>query len=277
MITATEIAALRSRATDFGETAELKARLAELRRQRQPLCLTASEFEEILHWKLDQQIGRQRALRAANTDELVRAVTGLALTIAHDDKSYEHELRVSILCSLRGVSVPVASAVLALVFPEEYAVIDYRGWRQVSGEHRTAFSVPDYKKYMREIRRLAAELNWLPQEVDHAIWEYDRRQQPQISRHQLDAIRAAQTGESYVLTTGTGSGKSLTYIVPIVDHVLRHGSDNRINRHCSVGSGMGFANTARAIARPAAQRGGHSRPRLRARRTVVAEQRREVD
>lgn len=43
-------------------------------------------------------------------------------------------------------------------------------------------------------------------------------------RHQVEAIRAARTGDNYVLTTGTGSGKSLAYIVPIVDHVLRRGS-----------------------------------------------------
>lgn len=43
-------------------------------------------------------------------------------------------------------------------------------------------------------------------------------------QHQADAIEAARTGDSYVLTTGTGSGKSLAYIVPIVDHVLRNGS-----------------------------------------------------
>jgi ATP-dependent helicase YprA (DUF1998 family) len=46
--------------------------------------------------------------------------------------------------------------------------------------------------------------------------------------HQVDAIRAARTGDSYVLTTGTGSGKSLAYIVPIVDHVLRNGSGRGI-------------------------------------------------
>lgn len=45
-----------------------------------------------------------------------------------------------------------------------------------------------------------------------------------LHRHQLDAVRAAKTGKNYVLTTGTGSGKSLAYIVPIVDHVLRNGS-----------------------------------------------------
>ena len=49
-----------------------------------------------------------------------------------------------------------------------------------------------------------------------------------LYRHQLDAIRAAHTGKSYVLTTGTGSGKSLAYVIPIVDHILRHGSGNGI-------------------------------------------------
>jgi hypothetical protein len=42
-----------------------------------------------------------------------------------------------------------------------------------------------------------------------------------LHKHQEEAIRIARTGESYVLTTGTGSGKSLSYFIPIVDHVLR--------------------------------------------------------
>jgi serine/threonine protein kinase/superfamily II DNA/RNA helicase/very-short-patch-repair endonuclease len=42
-----------------------------------------------------------------------------------------------------------------------------------------------------------------------------------LYQHQRDAIDAAGRGVSYVLTTGTGSGKSLAYIVPIVDRVLR--------------------------------------------------------
>jgi ATP-dependent helicase YprA (DUF1998 family)/tRNA A-37 threonylcarbamoyl transferase component Bud32 len=42
-----------------------------------------------------------------------------------------------------------------------------------------------------------------------------------LHRHQRQAVEAARGGGSYVLTTGTGSGKSLGYIVPIVDRVLR--------------------------------------------------------
>ncbi|WP_329103104.1 protein kinase [Micromonospora sp. NBC_01699] len=42
-----------------------------------------------------------------------------------------------------------------------------------------------------------------------------------LHRHQRQAIDIAKTGASYVLTTGTGSGKSMAYVVPIVDRVLR--------------------------------------------------------
>ncbi|MDQ3403952.1 MAG: DEAD/DEAH box helicase [Actinomycetota bacterium] len=45
-----------------------------------------------------------------------------------------------------------------------------------------------------------------------------------LHQHQRDAIEIARGGQSYVLTTGTGSGKSLSYIVPIVDSVVRQHS-----------------------------------------------------
>jgi superfamily II DNA/RNA helicase/very-short-patch-repair endonuclease len=48
-------------------------------------------------------------------------------------------------------------------------------------------------------------------------------------KHQADAVRVAASGRPYALTTGTGSGKSLAYMVPIVDSVLRDGArDGRI-------------------------------------------------
>jgi len=50
----------------------------------------------------------------------------------------------------------------------------------------------------------------------------------QLHWHQKAAIQAASEGKNYVLTTGTGSGKSLSYIVPIVDYVLRNGSGKGI-------------------------------------------------
>ncbi|WP_101068026.1 DEAD/DEAH box helicase [Roseovarius salinarum] len=40
-------------------------------------------------------------------------------------------------------------------------------------------------------------------------------------RHQVEAISKALRGRSFVVTTGTGSGKSLCFYVPIVDRILR--------------------------------------------------------
>ncbi len=66
------------------------------------------------------------------------------------------------------------------------------------------------------------------------IFRIDKTDDDQIGKqlllhtHQTEGIRKAKEGRSFVLTSGTGSGKSLTYMVPIVDHVLRHGSGRGI-------------------------------------------------
>ncbi|MCG9890763.1 MAG: DEAD/DEAH box helicase [Thermosynechococcaceae cyanobacterium MS004] len=44
----------------------------------------------------------------------------------------------------------------------------------------------------------------------------------QFHYHQEQAFKKAQQQQSYVVTTGTGSGKSMTYVVPIFDDMLRN-------------------------------------------------------
>ena len=41
-----------------------------------------------------------------------------------------------------------------------------------------------------------------------------------LYKHQEQAVALASAGESFVVTTGTGSGKSLCFFLPIVSHVL---------------------------------------------------------
>ena len=55
-----------------------------------------------------------------------------------------------------------------------------------------------------------------------------------LHTHQAEAIRKSKEGKSYVLTSGTGSGKSMTYIVPIVDHVLATRCGARHPGNCRV-------------------------------------------
>lgn len=184
MISATQLIPYKTSSDDYELTEHLKARFARLRSERHPLYLTSEEFDEILHWKLRSQYRRQEEKRKVNTEDVIRTVTSAALSITHFDEDYEIELRLGILCCIRGVGVPVASAILALVFPETYAVIDFRGWRQIFDENKRTFSISDYKRYLREIKRLATELGWSVQEVDLAIWEYDRNNYS--SSRQLD-------------------------------------------------------------------------------------------
>lgn len=42
-----------------------------------------------------------------------------------------------------------------------------------------------------------------------------------LYQHQEEAIRKARKGESFIVTSGTGSGKSLCYFLPIVDSIIR--------------------------------------------------------
>lgn len=43
-----------------------------------------------------------------------------------------------------------------------------------------------------------------------------------LYNHQERALHIAAKKESYILTTGTGSGKSLTYLIPVIDRVLKN-------------------------------------------------------
>ena len=43
----------------------------------------------------------------------------------------------------------------------------------------------------------------------------------QLYTHQLQALAKGQKGQSFVVTTGTGSGKSLAFFLPIIDRILR--------------------------------------------------------
>lgn len=41
-----------------------------------------------------------------------------------------------------------------------------------------------------------------------------------LYKHQMEALAKGQERQSYVVTTGTGSGKSLSFFIPIIDRIL---------------------------------------------------------
>lgn len=55
-----------------------------------------------------------------------------------------------------------------------------------------------------------------------------------LHAHQAQALAAASHGESFVVTTGTGSGKSLCFFIPIVDAVVRARSAGSVGKTTAI-------------------------------------------
>lgn len=156
------------------DTAGLLSDVAQLRKERNPFFLTSMDFDRILKWKLRAQFSRQQKSRKQNTDQNIRIITACAFELSHTDPYQELKLKVDTLMILYGVGIPVASSILAVVYPESYAVLDFRNWRQLFPEDRvSAFSNSHYGRYMQEIRQMADYFKVKPQEIDLAIWQND--------------------------------------------------------------------------------------------------------
>lgn len=173
MITAEELSSYRADDELAAQTQQLVDRFAQMKEERQPFYLTTSDLDNVLRWKLRGQYGRGRALRGANSDRVLQEVSRLALNITHEDEEYELELRLHILAALRGVSLPIATAILAFAEPDRCGAIDYRSWRILFGQERRSFSIANYFQYLTQIRPLAAALKWSVLETDLALWAYD--------------------------------------------------------------------------------------------------------
>ncbi len=167
---------LRGTELDASETRELKRHIAEMLRYRTPYAfLGLDDFQRITRWKLGRQLKRVPQLEQL-TERLVRSVTRAAFHLHADHEPSDAvaaSVCVGVLTSLPGVGVPVASAVLALTFPDDYCVVDFRGWRALFGEDRRAFTTRQYLAYRAAVDCLAHMLDWSVQETDHVLWQYD--------------------------------------------------------------------------------------------------------
>src|SRR4029453_8233422 len=93
--------------------------MRDLRGVRRRGAFTRAEFRWMCHWKSP----RARLLWEQNSAARVRAVSRAVLATRDEQR------RMELLTSLRGVGVPMASAILTLVDPKRYGVLDIRAWQ----------------------------------------------------------------------------------------------------------------------------------------------------
>jgi hypothetical protein len=133
---------------------------------------TLANLEAIVRWKSERTV----QYLIANSNEKIRRVLA---TVTAPGTTTESAVRS--LLELQGVDLPVASAILAAIYPERYTVLDYRALEALGhARHDVHF----YEEYLAFCKRLAESNIVQPQSdlpaptplraIDRALWEWSR-------------------------------------------------------------------------------------------------------
>ncbi len=134
---------------------------------------TLANLEAIVRWKSERLV----QYLIGNSNEKIRRVLAVAAS-----PETSTELAVRALLELHGVDLPVASAILAAIFPEQYTVLDFRALEALGhARHDVHF----YEEYLAFCKRLAESNIVKPQDelpaptplrtIDRALWEWSRK------------------------------------------------------------------------------------------------------
>lgn len=125
--------------------------------------LLFEDFYQICMWK-----SVRPKKRYISNKEQIKETSRRALSEKDESK------KIKILCELNGVSIPTASAILTIIYPEKYAVIDIRCLEALNNilkiKIKKTVSVGIWIKYLEIMRNLAKENNVTPREVDMALF-----------------------------------------------------------------------------------------------------------
>lgn len=162
------------------ETKETQQLISRLKEARKRGYLKRDEFLAICKWKSPRPIKHYKKNREYNIIKTTKKVFKM---------KYEKR-KILLLDKLTGVNIPVASAILALVYPEKYGVIDIRAWNALiklrkikrRGKARKRyFNEKDWYHYLMIIRHLAKQYRVTPRNIDRALYFYDVETQKEKS------------------------------------------------------------------------------------------------
>ena len=124
------------------------------------------EFYQICMWKSARQ--KQNYLKNKN----------IVKNISKEVFAEEDELlKINKLCELKGVGIPTASAILTIVFPDKYAVIDIRCIQMLNKigiSIRSSITEKRWVEYLDIMRKLANENNLTPRQIDQVLFSMHR-------------------------------------------------------------------------------------------------------
>lgn len=149
----------------YGEEVE-KEMKALLKKQR---YLRQKELVEIGGWKSKRPLRHYRS--EENDDLTVQEITKFSFNTKSE------KARIKSLLALKGVSWPVASAILHFAFPDNYPIIDFRVLRSLSlwdGKQHIRYDFRLWERYCNKIRAIAKKYRLPIRTVEKALWKYDK-------------------------------------------------------------------------------------------------------
>jgi hypothetical protein len=161
--------------------------IERIRPARRRGYLTRDEFLDVCAWKSARTIGRARA----NSAHRIRRTT-TAVLATHDERE-----RLDALVALQGVGVPTASAILTMLDPRRYGVIDIRVWQllhalgAVTGNAAGVHLQSDHwLQFLRVLRDLSAHTGLAARTVERSLFAAHRAHQEGLLYGPSNATRS---------------------------------------------------------------------------------------
>jgi len=149
-------------------TAALMERLRPVRRAGE---FDRAAFLAMCRWKSPRALPHYRRHPAATVRRMARAVLA----------TRSERRRLALLTALRGVSVPTASAILTLIEPRRYAVLDIRVWQLLHALGAVeacpagrGFGAAQWEQFLGLLRAQARALGTTPRLVELTLFHYHR-------------------------------------------------------------------------------------------------------
>ncbi|WKA26356.1 hypothetical protein [Bradyrhizobium roseum] len=125
-------------------------------------------FDTIFKWKT-----RNRGKSRPQKNKTVTIKRALKLAVDSVDIP---SMALKSLVRLEGVGVPVASAIMAAIFPERFTIIDFRALEALGAKSFSTSSINRYLEYVSYCVALSAEWSMSLRELDRALWKWSEKQ-----------------------------------------------------------------------------------------------------
>jgi len=154
------------------EDAKTLKLIKELKDVKKRGYFTKEEFLKMGMWKSPRP--KQRYLK--NSEEEIISISKKILATKFEKR------RIELLTSLGGVSIPTASAILTLIDPENYGVIDIRVWQVLylygSVKDRpdgTNFDFNNWYNYLMKLRYYAKKFKVSSRDIERTIFYHHKK------------------------------------------------------------------------------------------------------